>query len=57
MKIRTIATLVFLSLFFCMCRQTKQPTSLILLDNWKFKTGDSLVFANVDYNDEDWRVY
>ena len=39
-----------------MCKQTKQPTSLIMLDNWKFKTGDSLVFANVDYNDDDWRV-
>ncbi|MBP1668307.1 MAG: hypothetical protein H6Q21_673, partial [Bacteroidetes bacterium] len=56
MKIRTIATLVFLSLLLCMCRQTKKPTSLIMLDNWKFNTGDSLVFANVDYNDENWRV-
>jgi alpha-galactosidase len=55
MKTRTITTLVFLSLFFCMCKQTKQPTCMILLDNWKFKTGDSLIFANPDYNDDDWR--
>jgi alpha-galactosidase len=56
MKSIIVILLALATLVFSACRQANQPTGMVVLENWKFITGDSLAYLNVDYNDAGWKT-